>query len=46
MEAELLRIACSTSPDGHARWTLHLLEKQVCLELDELIGRESIRLAF
>ena len=45
MEAELLRIACGPAPDGRARWTLRLLEKQVRLELDEPIGRESIRLA-
>lgn len=45
MEAELLRIACGPAPDGRARWTLRLLEKQVRLELDEPVGRETIRLA-
>ena len=45
MEAEILRIACGPAPDGRARWTLRLLEKQVRLEFDEPIGRESIRLA-
>lgn len=45
MEAELLRIACGSAPDGRARWTLRLLEKQVRLELDEPVGRETIRLA-
>lgn len=45
MEAELLRIACGPAPDGRSRWTLRLLEKQVHLEFDEPIGRESIRLA-
>lgn len=44
MEAELLRIACGPAPEGRARWTLRLLEKQVCLELDEPVGREAIRL--
>ena len=44
-EAEILRIACGPAPDGRARWTLRLLEKQVRLEFDEPIGRESIRLA-
>lgn len=44
MEAEILRIACGPAPDGRARWTLRLLEKQVRLEFDEPIGRESIRL--
>lgn len=45
MEAELLRIACGPAPDGRARWTLRLLEKQICLESGESISRESIRLA-
>lgn len=45
MEAELIRIACGPAPDGRARWTLRLLEKQVRIELDEPVGRETIRLA-
>lgn len=45
LEAELIRIACSPAPEGHARWTLRLLEKQIRLELDETISHESIRLA-
>lgn len=44
LEAELIRIACGPAPEGRAHWTLRLLEKQVRLELDEPIGRESIRL--
>ena len=44
-EAELIRIACGPAPDGRVRWTLRLLEKQVRLELDEPVGRETIRLA-
>lgn len=44
LEAELIRIACGPAPEGRARWTLRLLEKQVRLKLDEPIGRESIRL--
>ena len=44
LEAELIRIACGPAPEGRARWTLRLLEKQVRLELDEPIGRESIGL--
>ena len=44
LEAELIRIACGPAPEGRARWTLRLLVKQVRLELDEPIGRESIRL--
>ena len=45
MEAELLRIACGPAPDGCFRWTLRLLEKQVRLEFDEPIGRETIGIA-
>lgn len=45
MKAELLRIACGPTPEGRPRWTLRLLEKQVRLELDKPIERESIRLA-
>ena len=45
VEAELIRIACGPAPEGRARWTLCLLEKQVRMELDEPIGREAIRLA-
>lgn len=43
-EAELIRIACGPAPDGRTRWTLRLLEKQVRLELEEPVGRETIRL--
>lgn len=42
-EAEIIRIACGPAPEGRCRWTLRLLEKQVCLELDEPVGRETIR---
>ncbi len=28
-EARLLQLACSEPPDGHARWSLRLLEKRV-----------------
>ena len=44
LEAELIRITCGSAPEGRARWPLRILEKQVRLELDEPIGRESIRL--
>ena len=45
MEAELIRIACSPAPDGRSRWTLRLLQKQIKLELDESIDKETIRRA-
>ena len=44
LEDELIRIACGPAPEGCARWTLRLLEKQVRMELDEPVGREAIRL--
>lgn len=42
-EAEIIRIACGPAPEGRCQWTLRLLERQVRLELDEPIGRETIR---
>ena len=35
VEARLIALACSTPPDGHARWSLRLLEKHVAL-IDDL----------
>jgi hypothetical protein len=31
VEARLIALACSTPPQGHARWSLRLLEKHVAL---------------
>ncbi|MPZ21932.1 MAG: helix-turn-helix domain-containing protein, partial [Luteitalea sp.] len=31
VEARLIALACSTPPEGHARWSLRLLEKHVAL---------------
>lgn len=31
VEARLIALACTTPPEGHARWSLRLLEKQVLL---------------
>lgn len=45
IEAELIRIACGPAPEGRARWTLRLLEKQIRLELDEPVGKDAIRAA-
>lgn len=42
-EAELIRIACGSAPEGRCNWTLRLLENQVKLELSEPISRETIR---
>ena len=43
-EAHLVAVACSTAPEGHARWTLRLLADQVVkLEFTESISRETVR---
>ena len=43
-EAQLVKLACSSPPDGRARWTLQLLaDKLVELEVVESIGRETVR---
>ncbi len=36
-EAQLIALACSTVPEGHKRWTLKLLAKQL-VELEDLDG--------
>ena len=43
MEAHIIQIACGPVPDGHAHWTLRLLEERLRMELDTPIGREAIR---
>lgn len=43
-EARLVALACSCPPEGHARWTLHLLaERMVTLEYVESISYETVR---
>jgi transposase len=43
-EAQLVALACSPPPDGHARWTLTLLADQmVVLEMVDTIGKETVR---
>ena len=43
-EAHLVAVACSTPPEGHARWTLRLLaDRAVELELTDSISRETVR---
>ena len=43
-EAHLIAIACSTPPDGRARWTLQLLaDKVVELRFASTIARETVR---
>ncbi len=43
-EAHLVALACSTPPEGRARWTLRLLaERMVALEYVESVSYETIR---
>jgi putative transposase len=43
-EAHLIAIACSTPPEGRARWTLQLLaDKVVELKFASSIARETVR---
>lgn len=43
-EAQLVKLACSTPPAGHARWSLRLLADQlVALEVVDSIGHECVR---
>ena len=43
-EAHLIAIACSSPPDGQARWTLHLLaERLVELEVVESVSYQTVR---
>ena len=43
IEARIVEIACGPVPEGHARWTIRLLENQAKIEFDEPISREAIR---
>ncbi len=46
LEAKLVAIACSSPPEGRAKWTLRLLaDRMVELEYVDTVGREAIRLA-
>ena len=43
-EAHLVAVACSSTPEGHTRWTLKLLADQVVkLEFTDSISRETVR---
>lgn len=43
-EAQLIAVACSTPPEGAARWSLRLLrERLIELEVVESIGLETLR---
>ena len=43
-EAHLLAIACGPAPEGHARWTLHLLaDRLVALHVVDNISSDTVR---
>jgi transposase-like protein len=43
-EAQLVALACSRAPEGHARWTLRLLAgRLVELEIVDAISHETVR---
>ena len=43
-EAHLITLACSTPPEGHARWTLRLLaDRLVRLEVVDSVSHETVR---
>jgi len=41
-EAKLIEIACGPAPEGHARWTLRLLEEKVKIELEVPVSKDTI----
>lgn len=44
-EAKIIEIATSPAPDGHARWTLRLLEKECKVVLETPVSKSTIGLA-
>jgi hypothetical protein len=43
-EAQLVKLACTTGPEGHAQWSLRLLaDKLVELGVVETISHETVR---
>ena len=41
-EAKLIEIACGPAPEGHARWTLRLLEEKARIELEVPVSKDTI----
>lgn len=41
-EARIIEIACGPVPEGHARWTLRLLEEKAKVELDTPVSKDTI----
>lgn len=44
-EARIIELACGPVPDGHARWTIRLLEEKSRVVLETPVSREAIRRA-
>jgi transposase len=43
-EAHLIALCCSQAPEGHERWTLHMLaEKMVELDIVDAVSHETVR---
>ena len=42
-EAQIVQLACGPVPEGHARWTIRLLEEKSRVVLETPVGRETIR---
>ena len=42
-EAQIVQLACGPVPEGHARWTIRLLEEKAKVVLETPVSRESIR---
>lgn len=41
-EALLIALACGEAPEGHARWTLRLLEEKSRMILEQPVGKDAI----
>ena len=44
-EARIIELACGPVPEGHARWTIRLLEEKSRVVLETPVSREAIRRA-
>lgn len=42
-EAQIIELACSPAPEGHNRWTIRLLEKELKVVLETPVSREAVR---
>ena len=42
-EAQIIELACSPAPEGHSRWTIRLLEKELKVVLETPVSREAVR---